>query len=186
MNKDIKLPLNKGVVGAASKRQARVLFELKNGFHVTDVEVSAVWPQFSELPESDFYVAKEAFCYDNDHRVIVCEAGIFPYGKGQEIAGVLVRENGCVMVMDGYYLSTIHRGSLIFLRNKTDARIYVRKCCSVDIEHELSRSETTEILTRMSDEKIDLFIQQVWSEYQALQDEDTSVGGDWHWNDRDA
>lgn len=185
--KTIKLPLHCGKINANSKRQARALFELKNGAVVTDVEISSVWKQFNELPETGEYVISEPSAYNNDHRVIVCKAGIFPYLKGQEIDGVLSREEGGkVKVADGYYLSAIHRGSLIFLQNKRDAREYVRKC-SEDIRHELSRHEATAIVSKLPDEKIDMLIKQVWERYPSLPEGETSnSSAEWHWNDRDA
>lgn len=186
--KTIKLPLHCGKINANSKRQARALFELKNGAGVADVEIYSVWPQFIELPDFGEYVISEPSAYDNDHRVIICDDGIFPYGKGQEVAGVLSRENGKVKVADGYYLGAIHRGSLIFLQNKIDAREYVRKCCSTEIRHEMSRHEATEIVSKLPDEKIDLLIKQVWERYPSLPEGETSNSGaaDWHWNDRHA
>lgn len=189
-NKTIKLPLHCGKINASSKRQARVLFELKNGIKIADAEIEGLWKQFNELPENGEYVISEPSAYDNDHRVIVCEAGIFPYGKGQEIEGALSRENvkvGTVRLADGFYISSLHRGSLIFLSNKRDVREYVRKCCSAEIRHEMSRHEATEIVSKLSDEKIDLLIKQVWERYPSLPEGETSnAGADWHWNDRDA
>lgn len=186
-NKTIKLPLHCGKINANSKRQARALFELKNGAVITDVEISSVYPQFIELPEVGCYVISEPSAYKNDHRVIICEAGIFPYNHGQEIAWVLFREGGKVRLADGYYISAIHRGSLIFLQNKRDAREYVRKCCSEDIRHELSRHEATAIVSKLPDEKIDMLIKQVWERYQSLTEGETSnSSAEWHWNDRDA
>lgn len=186
-NKTIKLPLHCGKINANSKRQARALFELKNGAGVADVEISSVWPQFIELPEIGEYVISEPSAYDNDHRVIICNDGIFPYAKGQEIEGVLSRENGKVRLADGFYISAIHRGSLIFLSNKRDVREYVRKCCSSEIRHEMSRHEATAIVSKLPDEKIDLLIKQVWERYSSLPESETkNSGAEWHWNDRDA
>lgn len=185
--KTIKLPLHCGKINANSKRQARALFELKNGAAVNDVEISSAWEQFNELPETGEYVISEPSAYDNDHRVLVCDAGIYPYLKGQEIEGVLSREGGKVRLADGFYISAIHRGSLIFLSSKRDAREYVRKCCSSDIRHELSRHEATEIIASLGDEKVDLFIKQVWDRYSSLPESETkNSDADWHWNDRDA
>lgn len=185
--KTIKLPLHCGKINANSKRQARALFELKNGAGVADVEISSAWEQFNELPETGEYVISEPSAYDNDHRVVICESGIFPYLKGQEIDGVLSREGGKVRLADGFYISAIHRGSLIFLSSKRDAREYVRKCCSSEIRHEMSRHEATAIVSKLPDEKIDLLIKQVWERYSSLPESETkNSGAEWHWNDRDA
>lgn len=177
----VVLPLYRGKVGANSKRQARVMFMLKNNKPVDDVEIAQAWPTFSDLPELGQYNTKEPFCYSNDHKVVVCSEGIFPYEN--EVSGVIQREKSGVVVTDGYYLAAIHRGSLVALSDKVSVREYVRRCCT-DIKGEWEKYEATLLVESMSDEVIDRFVNQVWPKFSTLPEPYTK-GADWHWNDRD-
>ncbi len=184
----VKLPLHCGKVNANSKRQARVLFELKNEILVCDADIARAWAKFDELPElGEYELSSEPSAYYNDHRVVICSDGIFPYQHGQEIEGILRRDGRTIHVSDGYYIGVLHRGSLVSLRYKKYVREYVRRCCTSDIRHEASKHEATAMVSKMADEAIDLMIRQVWLEYPLLPEEDTAKnsGAEWHWNDRD-